>query len=55
MQYPVYCVWCEEQGKLKIIGYCEVKHSHGICEECKKGLLGRLFSEADNLMIRQQD
>jgi len=35
-RYPVYCSWCEAEGRKTVVSMSEVEHSHGICPEHRK-------------------
>ena len=31
-KYPVYCAWCQSEGRLFVIKYASSPDSHGICD-----------------------
>jgi len=36
--HPVYCAWCEADGRENIINWAGVKNSHGVCPEHRQAL-----------------
>jgi len=33
--YPMYCKWCKDKGILRLVGYSEIEHSDGMCENAR--------------------
>ena len=38
-KHPRICLWCKKKGIHTVVGYSEIKNSHGICEKCKQDQL----------------
>ena len=47
-QYPVYCSWCEQEGKKTVISYVDTPGSHGICSKHHKEMMKQIKEQRKN-------